>query len=82
VFVKSAADPAPLVAEASWEGIILSEPRGDGGFGYDPYFWLPDLDRTAAELPTVEKNRLSHRGKALRALREQLATLDPQMVPP
>jgi XTP/dITP diphosphohydrolase len=77
VFVKNAADPAPLVAEASWEGIILSEPRGGGGFGYDAYFWLPDLGKTAAELPATQKNRLSHRGKALRALREQLAALDP-----
>jgi XTP/dITP diphosphohydrolase len=73
VFVENAVDAAPLIAEADWEGFILDAPRGGGGFGYDPYFWLPDLNKTAAELEPSEKNRLSHRGKALRALREQLA---------
>jgi XTP/dITP diphosphohydrolase len=69
-----AADAPPQVAEAAWEGFILDAPRGAGGFGYDPYFWLPDLDKTAAELEHEEKNRLSHRGRALRALREKLLT--------
>jgi XTP/dITP diphosphohydrolase len=73
VFVESPGDPAPLIAEADWQGFILDVPRGSGGFGYDPYFWLPELGKTAAELPPLEKNRLSHRGKALRALRDQLA---------
>jgi XTP/dITP diphosphohydrolase len=73
VFLESATDAAPLVAEADWEGFILNAPRGTGGFGYDPYFWLPELDKTAAELPPAEKNRLSHRGKAIRVLLEQLA---------
>jgi XTP/dITP diphosphohydrolase len=73
VFVKSAADPKPLIAEADWQGFILDAPRGAGGFGYDPYFWLPDLGKTAAELPPAEKNRLSHRGRALRVMRDQLA---------
>jgi XTP/dITP diphosphohydrolase len=72
VFVASA-DAAPLIAEADWRGFILDAPRGGSGFGYDPYFWLPDLKKTAAELPLAQKNRLSHRGKALRALRDQLA---------
>jgi XTP/dITP diphosphohydrolase len=67
-----AADTAPMVAQAAWEGFILDVPRGCGGFGYDPYFWLPELDKTAAELGSEEKNRLSHRGKAMRALREAL----------
>jgi XTP/dITP diphosphohydrolase len=67
-----AKDTAPMVAEAAWEGFILDAPRGLGGFGYDPYFWLPELDKTAAELSSEEKNRLSHRGKAMRALREAL----------
>jgi len=67
-----AADTAPTVAEAAWEGFILDAPRGSGGFGYDPYFWLPELDKTAAELGPEEKNRLSHRGKAMRALRAAL----------
>ena len=78
VFVASAQDGAPLVAEADWQGFILDAPRGGGGFGYDPYFWLPELAKTAAELPPAEKNRLSHRGKAMRALREQLASRDPE----
>ena len=71
VFV-AAADAPPRVAEAGWEGFILDTPRGGGGFGYDPYFWLPDLNKTAAELAPEEKNRLSHRGRAMRALREIL----------
>ena len=82
VFVESAADAAPLIAEADWQGFILDAPRGGGGFGYDPYFWLPELGKTAAELPPLEKNRLSHRGKALRALREQLAARDQQAARP
>lgn len=72
VFVADAA-AAPLIAAGDWEGFILDAPRGTGGFGYDPYFWLPELNQTAAEMAAAEKNRLSHRGKALRALREQLA---------
>jgi XTP/dITP diphosphohydrolase len=73
VLVGNAADAAPLIAEAVWEGYILDAPRGLSGFGYDPYFWLSELDQTAAELEPAEKNRLSHRGKAMRSLREQLA---------
>jgi XTP/dITP diphosphohydrolase len=72
VFVTGAQDPAPLIADGAWQGFILDAPRGSGGFGYDPYFWLPDLRLTAAQLDCGEKNRLSHRGKAMRALRAQL----------
>jgi XTP/dITP diphosphohydrolase len=72
-FVDGRRDAAPLTAEGVWEGYILDTPRGSGGFGYDPYFWLPDLDLTAAELALEEKNRRSHRGAALRSLRTQLA---------
>jgi XTP/dITP diphosphohydrolase len=71
VFLE-ADDAVPLVAEASWEGILLGAPRGSGGFGYDPFFWLPELAKTAAELSPEEKNRLSHRGKAMQALRDLL----------
>jgi len=67
-----AGDGPPLIAEGLWEGSILDAPRGAGGFGYDPVFWLPDLGRSAAELSEQDKNRLSHRGAALRALRAQL----------
>jgi XTP/dITP diphosphohydrolase len=72
-FVSAAEDPAPLHAEGVWEGYILEAPRGRGGFGYDPYFWLPELKLTAAELDADAKNRLSHRGTAMRALRARLA---------
>jgi XTP/dITP diphosphohydrolase len=73
VLVTAPSDAAPLIAEGVWEGSILDSARGSGGFGYDPYFWLPDLGVTAAELDPSEKNRLSHRGIAMRALRDQLA---------
>jgi XTP/dITP diphosphohydrolase len=73
VFVVGPADPAPLIAEGVWEGLILESPKGEGGFGYDPYFWLPDLELTAAQLDVADKNRRSHRGIALRSLVAQLA---------
>jgi XTP/dITP diphosphohydrolase len=73
VFVSGADDAAPLTAEAAWEGVIIDEPQGSGGFGYDPYFWLPELGLTAAQLPLADKSRLSHRGRALGALRDRLA---------
>ncbi len=67
-YVRRADDPAPIVAEAAWEGRIAREPRGLGGFGYDPLFLVDDGTRTAAELPADEKNARSHRGLALRRL--------------
>ncbi len=70
VALEHVADPAPLIATGSWQGQIAPEPRGDGGFGYDPVFLMPELDRTAAQLTAAEKNRLSHRGAALRRLIE------------
>ncbi|MDB6083776.1 MAG: non-canonical purine pyrophosphatase [Gammaproteobacteria bacterium] len=72
-FVDGESDSGPVIAEGVWEGYILDSPRGSAGFGYDPYFWLPELGMTAAELEPAEKNRRSHRGTALRALRAQLA---------
>lgn len=69
VFVRHPADPTPLVCQASWEGRILNSPRGSGGFGYDPLFWLDAEQRSAAELDPLLKNRLSHRGQALAKLR-------------
>jgi XTP/dITP diphosphohydrolase len=68
VYVRSDADADPIVCEASWEGIITLQPRGTGGFGYDPIFLLPELGCTAAELSAEHKNRISHRGKALQML--------------
>lgn len=72
VFVRHADDPQPVIADGAWHGVIQAEPRGDGGFGYDPHFYIPELGKTTAELAPEEKNRLSHRGKALRALVEKL----------
>ena len=68
VFVRDAADPAPVIAEAAWEGRIGREPRGAGGFGFDPLFIVDEHGRTAAEMSAQEKNRVSHRGQALLAL--------------
>lgn len=68
VYLRHAADPAPLIAHGTWEGRVIETPRGAGGFGYDPHFLVPELGRTAAELTPEEKNRLSHRGQALRHL--------------
>ncbi len=72
VLVRHADDPEPLIAEGRWHGEIIDSPRGAGGFGYDPYFYLPEFGRTGAELTANEKNSVSHRGKALRALAEKL----------
>ena len=72
VYLRHADDPAPLIAEGVWEGVIQLEPRGSNGFGYDPYFRPAQLDCTSAELEPAEKNRLSHRGQALQALVEKL----------
>jgi len=65
VLVRRADDPQPLIAEAEWHGEILREPRGSGGFGYDPLFLIPELGKTGAELAANEKNAMSHRGRAL-----------------
>ena len=64
VFLRSAEDPTPLIATAQWHGEILQAPRGDGGFGYDPLFWLPEHKQSAAQLPKATKNSISHRGQA------------------
>ncbi len=67
-YLRHADDSNPLIAEGVWEGRILREPRGSGGFGYDPVFFVPERGCASAELSPEDKNRLSHRGKALRAL--------------
>jgi XTP/dITP diphosphohydrolase len=72
VFVRHADDPQPVIAEGRWNGEIRAEPKGQGGFGYDPHFWLAGLGKTAAELSAEEKNGLSHRGQALRNLIQKL----------
>lgn len=68
VWVRSATDPTPLLAQASWEGQILTAPKGNQGFGYDPLFWLPDIQQSAAELSPEIKNLLSHRALASQQL--------------
>ena len=72
VYVRHADDPQPVIADGRWNGEITATPRGTGGFGYDANFWLPALGKCAAELTSGEKNALSHRGQALRALVEKL----------
>ncbi|HET9483988.1 MAG TPA: RdgB/HAM1 family non-canonical purine NTP pyrophosphatase [Xanthomonadales bacterium] len=73
VLLRTADDPQPLIAEGVWPGRILEAPRGSGGFGYDPIFFDPVLGQGAAELDAETKNRVSHRGRALAALRDRLA---------
>ncbi|MDR2881590.1 MAG: RdgB/HAM1 family non-canonical purine NTP pyrophosphatase [Azoarcus sp.] len=72
VLVHHANDPCPMIADGQWHGFILDAPRGEGGFGYDPLFWLPELGKSAAELDPAHKNALSHRGIAMRRLLERL----------
>ena len=72
VYLRHADDPQPVIAEARWTGEVIDEARGQGGFGYDPYFWLPSLQKTAAELGPEVKNQISHRAQALRVLVAQL----------
>jgi len=75
VLVRHADDPQPLIAEGEWHGEILPARRGDGGFGYDPLFYLPEFDKTAAELDADTKNRVSHRGQAMQQLIARLPNL-------
>ena len=70
--VRHADDPLPIIAQGLWHGEILESPLGDGGFGYDPLFWLPKLQATAASLSAADKNRISHRGQAIEQLLAQL----------
>ncbi|AOY44514.1 MULTISPECIES: RdgB/HAM1 family non-canonical purine NTP pyrophosphatase [unclassified Psychrobacter] len=70
--VRHADDPLPIIAQGLWHGEILDAPHGDGGFGYDPLFWLPNLQASAASLSAADKNRLSHRGQAIQQLLAQL----------
>ena len=68
VMMRHAEDPTPLICQGTWEGEIVLQPRGEHGFGYDPHFLLPDLGLTAAEMDPAEKNRVSHRGRAMAEL--------------
>ncbi len=73
VYLRHAEDPVPVIAQAAWEGYIVSEPKGSNGFGYDPIFFVPTHDCTSAELDAEVKNRISHRGQALRKLLQKLS---------
>ena len=68
VLVRHADDPQPIIVDGLWHGKIVDQPRGDGGFGYDPHFYLPEFNKTAAELTAEQKNQISHRGLALAKL--------------
>ncbi|WP_440455172.1 RdgB/HAM1 family non-canonical purine NTP pyrophosphatase [Psychrobacter sp. ASPA161_9] len=70
--VRHADDPLPIIAQGLWHGEILDAPHGDGGFGYDPLFWLADIRATAASLSATDKNSISHRGQAIQQLLQQL----------
>ncbi len=72
-YVRHANDPVPLIAQGAWEGRILRQRQGEGGFGYDPVFYVPEHDCSAAQLTADEKNAISHRGKALGLMLEQLS---------
>ncbi len=76
VYVRHPDDPEPVIAEGRWFGEIIDTPRGEGGFGYDPYFLVPEFGKTGAELDADTKNTISHRGKALRDLVDQLKQLN------
>ena len=75
VLVRSANDPQPIIAEGEWHGQIVDSLRGEGGFGYDPLFFVPEFDQTAAELDAETKNRVSHRGLAMQKLIARLPEL-------
>lgn len=76
VYMRHGEDPTPVICQGTWEGRILLSPRGENGFGYDPVFHVPNEDCSAAELTAAAKNRLSHRGQALRALVRYLRSED------
>lgn len=73
VLLRHAQDPLPIIAQGVWQGHILTEARGQGGFGYDPIFWVPSHQCASAELSATEKQRISHRGQAMRSLLAQLS---------
>lgn len=72
VLVRHADDPQPIIAEGEWHGEIAQAERGNGGFGYDPMFWLPELGKMSSELSHDEKHAISHRGRAMKVLLEKL----------
>lgn len=79
-FLLHADDPAPMICHGIWKGAITRAPRGTNGFGYDPIFFVPTHDCTAAELSTEEKNRISHRGQAMQQLIKTVTTQAPRLM--
>lgn len=75
VYMRHVADPTPIICQAAWEGVIMREQIGDNGFGYDPLFWVPEYNMSSAMLEPEVKNAISHRGKALRLLHDELTRL-------
>ena len=74
VFLRHKDDPVPMICHGSWQGKITVNPQGENGFGYDPVFWVPEFQCTAAQLEAEQKQKLSHRGKALAQLIPQMET--------
>ncbi|MCK5872621.1 MAG: RdgB/HAM1 family non-canonical purine NTP pyrophosphatase [Methylococcales bacterium] len=74
VFMKDENDPCPMITQGFWEGKIVSTPQGENGFGYDPVFFVDEYNCTSAQLTPEQKNRVSHRGKALRLLKKHMET--------
>lgn len=72
-FMRHADDPTPLICQGTWEGSILEQACGKNGFGYDPLFWIPELEKASAQLPSEQKNKLSHRGQAVALLKQTIA---------
>ena len=74
VYLRHADDPTPVICQGIWDGVVITEPRGPNGFGYDPMFYVPTHECTSAELSLAIKNQLSHRGQALQALIKAIST--------
>ena len=80
VYMQHENDPTPIICQGTWEGVILTEPQGENGFGYDPIFYVPTHNCSSAQLNAEEKNKLSHRGQALKKLREVLGLEEQSLV--
>ena len=74
VYMRHAEDPTPLICQGTWEGTIITEPQGENGFGYDPIFYVPEYQCTSAQLKSAQKNKMSHRGIAIKQLLKKLST--------
>jgi len=73
VYMRHPEDPTPIICQGTWEGLITLNPEGDNGFGYDPLFFIPEFNCTSAQLEKTQKNKVSHRGKAMDQLLQRLS---------